>query len=229
MTVTQAKSCNFGRLKTGATGSSGVGYTLLDRSGTVVAPRSTVGVHETAPGIYGAPIEFPDGFRGQVLWDTGAAFTLTYHATEDQNPVETDPTISEVLSTIQSVTGTISDIDAGVSVVIDGIDVINTSIENVSGSVSVAIESANQAAINAYGAFTKIVQVSGSIDVLQASVAAVSSLTQEIHDMQYGRWKIVDNKMLFYKSDNVTLVAQFNLFDDAGNPTMDSVFERVRI
>jgi hypothetical protein len=35
--------------------------------------------------------------------------------------------------------------------------------------------------------------------------------------------------MLFYKEDNATLIAEFNLLDDAGNPTMDAVFERVKV
>ena len=35
--------------------------------------------------------------------------------------------------------------------------------------------------------------------------------------------------MIFFKEDNVTEVARFDLFDDAGNPTMDAVFERTRV
>ena len=48
-------------------------------------------------------------------------------------------------------------------------------------------------------------------------------------DIQYGRWYINNNQMIFYKEDNVTEVARFNLFDDNGNPTMDAVFDRVKI
>jgi len=50
-----------------------------------------------------------------------------------------------------------------------------------------------------------------------------------INDIQGGRWKIVSNQMIFYKDDNTTEVARFNLFDDGGNPTMSSPFERYRI
>lgn len=50
-----------------------------------------------------------------------------------------------------------------------------------------------------------------------------------LYDISYGRWKIVANQMLFYKDDNATLVAKFDLFDDTGNPTMDAVFERVKV
>lgn len=50
-----------------------------------------------------------------------------------------------------------------------------------------------------------------------------------INDIQGGRWKIVSNQMIFYKDDNTTEVARFDLFDDGGNPTMSSPFERYRI
>ena len=49
-----------------------------------------------------------------------------------------------------------------------------------------------------------------------------------LYEVQYGRWKITNNQMLFYASDNTTLLATFNLFDDQGVPTMDAVFERVK-
>jgi len=44
-----------------------------------------------------------------------------------------------------------------------------------------------------------------------------------------GRWLIENNQMIFYASDNVTEVARFNLFDEAGLPTETEVFERVRV
>jgi len=50
-----------------------------------------------------------------------------------------------------------------------------------------------------------------------------------LKDIEGGRWKIVDNQMIFYKSDNVTEVMRFNLFDAAGNPAMTNHFERKRV
>jgi hypothetical protein len=44
-----------------------------------------------------------------------------------------------------------------------------------------------------------------------------------------GRWKIEDNKMKFYKEDNVTLLMEFDLYDQSGNPTMQNVFDRTRL
>jgi len=50
-----------------------------------------------------------------------------------------------------------------------------------------------------------------------------------LKDIDGGKWKIVGNQMIFYKSDNSTEVARFNLFDDEGNPNQIKVFERRRV
>lgn len=138
------QNVNFGRTKFDATGSLGVGYTLLDTSGDIVSPRTTSGVYQTAPGIYSAYVTFPDNFKGQILWDTGTHYFLT---------------------------------------------------------------------------------ASYATDVYNGEASKID----QIYDIQFGRWRIVDNQMIFFKEDNITEVARFDLFDDAGNPTMDAVFERARV
>lgn len=50
-----------------------------------------------------------------------------------------------------------------------------------------------------------------------------------LEGIEGGRWEIIDNQMIFRKSDNVTVIATFNLFDADGTPTMENVFERVRV
>jgi len=50
-----------------------------------------------------------------------------------------------------------------------------------------------------------------------------------IYDIQGGRWKVVDDQMIFYKDDNVTEIARFNLFDDDGVATTTTPFERSRV
>lgn len=159
MSHSQLRNVNFGKSKQGATGPSGVGYQVLDTAGSVVSARTTSGVYQTAPGIYGAFITFPDDFRGQVLWDTGTAFPETHYATEQYNYEENSPKVDVILD--------------------------------------------------------KVTQMSGTLG--------------SVYDIQFGRWKIENNKMKFYKDDNVTLVVEFDLFDDLGNPTMDAVFERVKL
>lgn len=163
--IQQLRNVNFGRSHADLTGSSGVGYSILDYSGSIVTPRTTTGVYQlmSGSGLYAAYIDFSDGFRGQIMWDcpafsgSGGSFQQTY-ATEGYNVEENDPKVAQTYDAVNSVTGTI----------------------------------------------------------------------QSIHDMNYGRWKLdkTSNQMLFYAPDNVTLIATFNLFDDAGNPVFDGVFER---
>ena len=159
MALSQLKNVNFGRTRLDATGSSGVGYQLLDTTGGVVSSRTTSGVYQTAPGIYAAYVSFPDNFRGQILWDTGTAFLTASYATEQYNYEENNPKVDLTYNVFTSMTGTLN----------------------------------------------------------------------SIYDIQYGRWRIVGDQMIFYKDDNATEVVRFNLFDDAGNPTMDAVFERVKV
>lgn len=141
----QLKTSNFGLSMSGATGSLGVGYEVLDVTGAIVIARTTSGVYEPAPGIYSAFISFPDEFHGQIVWDTGSAFSTTQYAIEEFNYEANNPKLDNV------------------------------------------------------------------------------------YDIEYGRWRIVTNQMIFYASDNATEVARFNLFDENGNPTMDAPFERRRV
>lgn len=167
MSLSQLRNVNFGRNRANVTGSTGVGYTVLDTVGSVVTPRTTAGVYQltSGSGLYAAYISFPDSFRGQVMWDcpptTGSLGQILSQsfATEQYNYEENNPLVD--------------DIDA------------------------------------------KVTQMSGTIG--------------QLYDIQFGRWKIVGNQMLFYKDDNATLVATFNLFDDVGAPSMDAVFERVKV
>lgn len=161
MPLQQVRNVNFGKNRANATGSTGVGYALLDVSGSTVAPRTTSGVYQltSGSGIYAAYISFPTTFRGQILWDTGTAFPTASYAAEQYNVEENNPRVDETWQLVHDVTG----------------------------------------AINA------------------------------LYDMQFGRWHISNNQMRFYAPDNSTLIAVFNLFDDNGNPTMDAVFQRVKV
>lgn len=167
MSLSQLRNVNFGRNRANVTGSTGVGYAVLDTAGTVVTPRTTAGVYQltSGSGLYAAYISFPDSFRGQVLWDcpaiTGSLGQILSQsfATEQYNYEENNPLVDDT---------------------------------------------------NA-----KVTQMSGTIG--------------QLYDIQYGRWKIVANQMIFYKDDNVTEVVRFNLFDDVGAPSMDAVFERTKV
>lgn len=161
MSLDQLRNCNLGRSCANATGSTGVGYTLFDVSGSIVSARTTTGVYQltSGSGLYAAYISFPDSFRGQIVWDSGTAFPTASYAIEQYNVEENNPKIDQTLSVVNQMSGTIA----------------------------------------------------------------------QLYDIQYGRWKIVGNQMLFYKEDNATLIATYNLFDDLGAGTMDSVFERRKV
>jgi len=65
-------------------------------------------------------------------------------------------------------------------------------------------------------------------DIILDKLNEVSGTIGSIYDIQFGRWKIENNKMKFFKEDNLTLLAEFDLKDENGNPTMDAVFDRIR-
>jgi len=71
--------------------------------------------------------------------------------------------------------------------------------------------------------------LSKSLDI-SASLQLVSGAVDFIRDIEGGRWRINtgSNQMTFFKDDNVTPVAVFDLLDAAGTPTSTSPFERVR-
>lgn len=168
MTLSQVRFANFGKSKSGMTGSSGVGYTLFDPAGSIFAPRTTTGVYEvvTGSGIYAANVEFSTSFlNGMIVWDTPETGSATAFVADQFNIQEND---HRVLESISVLTGT-----------------LNT--------------------------------VSSSIDFLVS--------------IEGGRWKVdtSQNRMIFYKSDNATVVATFDLFDAAGAPTSTEPFERRRV
>ena len=57
---------------------------------------------------------------------------------------------------------------------------------------------------------------------------ALQASVQFLVDIEGGRWEISSNQMIFYKSDNVTEVARFDLFDGAGLPAEEDIVERTR-
>ncbi|MBN1467748.1 MAG: hypothetical protein JW924_03400 [Fusobacteriaceae bacterium] len=58
----------------------------------------------------------------------------------------------------------------------------------------------------------------------------IGLIVELLKQYQGGRWRIntAENKMYFYKEDNVTVIAVFDLKDADGNPSVTDVFERRR-
>ncbi len=50
-----------------------------------------------------------------------------------------------------------------------------------------------------------------------------------IKNIDNGKWEVVDNQMIFYKPDNATEIARFNLFDADGNPAIDNIYKREKV
>ncbi len=81
----------YSRFKTAAFGVANgglatAGYQLFNSDGSVNGSRITAGVLErgVASGVYGASVSFPDGFLGEIRWDTGGGSPL--FAVEEINP-----------------------------------------------------------------------------------------------------------------------------------------------
>ena len=73
---------------------------------------------------------------------------------------------------------------------------------------------------------TGLVNVQAVVDGIESSdsVLALLSFTEFIKEIEGGKWQIVPGsptQMVFYKDDNVTEVARFDIaYDDDGNPIM---------
>lgn len=76
----------------------------------------------------------------------------------------------------------------------------------------------------------KVTEISSSLAVVSGAVGEIHCNVEFIKDIEGGRWKVdtSSNQMIFFKNDNSTEVARFNLFDSGSNPTSECVFERVR-
>ena len=79
-------------------------------------------------------------------------------------------------------------------------------------------------------------QFSGSIlwKVQNTSIYAAEEIKIDQKMARYihtGRWIVDDtsNQMIFYEDDNVTEIARYDLKDKSGSPSIESVFERVRV
>jgi len=99
-------------------------------------------------------------------------------------------------------------------------------------SLVYAVEEYNytQVGQNSDQILTSSVAASGSTQSIELMLTQVSASVDFIRHIEGGRWKIdtSTNQMTFYKDDNVTVVAVFDLKDSSGSPTSDAPFERVR-
>ena len=60
------------------------------------------------------------------------------------------------------------------------------------------------------------------------SAQAVLQQIQHVYDVEGGKWEITGNQMIFYKDDNTTEIARFNLYSAVG-PSEENVIRRERV
>lgn len=85
---------------------------------------------------------------------------------------------------------------------------------------------------NAYKANITALALEATGQLIKTEIDKIPSIITDldfIKDIEGGKWKIINNQMIFYKADNVTEVARFNLFDSNGNPAVADVFERQKV
>jgi len=61
------------------------------------------------------------------------------------------------------------------------------------------------------------------------SILEIKENVELIKGIETGRWRIVNNQMIFYADDNTTVLAQFNLYDKTGSPASEDVYERRKV
>ncbi len=115
MTLKQIRSANFGMNKANLTGSTGVGYSLLNSDGSVNLARTTTGVYQltSGSGIYASNISFAEPFNGSILWDTGEAVPALLYASEQYNVEENDGRILPMLTLVSASVDFIRSIEGG--------------------------------------------------------------------------------------------------------------------
>jgi len=76
-------------------------------------------------------------------------------------------------------------------------------------------------------------EVQTMLTTLETSLGVITTALQTdvtfIKDIEGGRWRLVGTQMIFYKDDNTTEVARFNLFDENGGESASDTFERARV
>lgn len=76
---------------------------------------------------------------------------------------------------------------------------------------------------------TKTTSSGGLLQTISTALTLVSGNVEFIKDIEGGRWDFDGNEMVFYKDDNITEVARFEILDINGLPDIENPVQRVRI
>jgi hypothetical protein len=66
------------------------------------------------------------------------------------------------------------------------------------------------------------------LDTLIQGISDIKNLTNDILDIHYGNWEILNNQMVFYDRDNIEIM-RFNLKDKSGNASEVSIYKREKV
>jgi len=80
-----------------------------------------------------------------------------------------------------------------------------------------------------YFEVTSVSAIVGFLAVGELRVGYYIDEIKFIYDEATGKREIVNNQEIFYKADNTTEIARFNLFDKNGVPTETNVYKRERV
>ncbi len=67
-----------------------------------------------------------------------------------------------------------------------------------------------------------------SIEDFKTDISSLTTDIQTLIDMEMGNWKIVGTQMIFYRVSGLE-IARYDLLDDTGTPSVESVFERNKV
>lgn len=161
-----------------------------------------------------------------------------------------DSDISAVQADISAVDTKLNVIDTVVDTIaldvtdIEGkIDSLSTSLANLDSDVALADAKIVSIGVDVDTIDTRTVSINSKIDAIDIptvsenanAVWSHSSATQLllnvsfIKDIEGGKWEITNNQMIFYKEDNVTEIARFNLYNENGVLSNTNIFSRIKI
>lgn len=105
----------------------------------------------------------------------------------------------------------------------------NSNVGDVVNLNQVSVRVANSAGLVAGGLGIPTAAQNADAVWNHATASTLASDVDFIKNIEGGRWKVVNQQMVFYAEDNVTELARFDLTDVSGNPTNTNVYERVRV
>ena len=124
-------------------------------------------------------------------------------------------------------------IKADISTINTNIGTMTASLTSISSDISAMQGDLNDIEISITAIDADIVTINTNIGTIQTDISNLQVAQQFMADIEGGRWKIDTgaNQMIFYKADNTSEVARFNLLDESGSPTSDPtrIAERLRV